>query len=211
MTDQALEPRWLDEGELDTWIRFLAVSFLLPAALEHRMQRANGMSMFEYLVLAMLLGGAGPDPAAQGPRQGGQRLVVAPLACAQTSRGSRWVRRSPKPGDGRVTVATLTDAGYAALAAAAPRTSRTSAVSSSTSCRRNRSTSSGPSASGWSCRSPRTLTALERAAPVLCRGGFGTSPGAHERGCPDDSAGRIPRRGSDRPGCFEPSGGGGGI
>lgn len=120
MTDQVLEPRWLDERELDTWMRFLAVSFLLPAALEQRMQRQNGMSMFEYLVLAML---------SEAPDRTQQLKALAKVVNGSLSRLSHvlkrleardWVRRSPKPGDGRVTVATLTDAGYATLAAAAP-------------------------------------------------------------------------------------------
>ena len=102
------------------WLSFIAVIFLLRPALDQRMQRANGITMFEYLVLAML---------SESPDRSLQLKTLAKIVNGSLSRLSHvltrlearaWVRRSPLPGDGRITIATLTDAGFAKLESAAP-------------------------------------------------------------------------------------------
>jgi DNA-binding MarR family transcriptional regulator len=113
-------PRWLDETEREAWLRLIGVIIRLPAALDSQLQRDAGLSHFEYTVLVALSNA--PGRVLQMSRLAGQchssqsRLshVVARLA----RRG--WVRRALCPDDGRVTLATLTDDGFAKLAAAAP-------------------------------------------------------------------------------------------
>ena len=45
---------WLDDEQLDAWIRLIAVVELLPGVLDAQLRRDSGLSHFEYLVLAML-------------------------------------------------------------------------------------------------------------------------------------------------------------
>src|SRR3954471_2111479 len=54
MADRVPEPRWLDDEEMSAWLALNGVILLLPAALDSQMQRDNGITMFEYLVMAML-------------------------------------------------------------------------------------------------------------------------------------------------------------
>nr|WP_084795987.1 MarR family transcriptional regulator [Pseudonocardia asaccharolytica] len=93
---------------------------LLEAALDRQLQRDAGMPHAYYRILAML---------SEVP---GRTLRMSDLASITHSSQSRlshavarlerngWVRRRPCPDDGRSTLAELTSAGYAALAAAAP-------------------------------------------------------------------------------------------
>src|SRR5262245_29263950 len=116
----APEPRWLDSDEMSCWLTFNTVMFKLLPALDQRMQRANRITMFEYLVLAML---------SESPDRSLQLKELARIANGSLSRLSHvlkrleardWVRRKPMPSDGRITIATLTDKGYAKLVKAAP-------------------------------------------------------------------------------------------
>lgn len=114
------DPRWLDEDELDAWLSYVATTTLLEAALDRQLQRDSGMPHAYYQILAML---------SEVP---GRALRMSELAAITQSSQSRlshavsrleangWVRRTPCPGDRRSTLAHLTEAGYAALAAAAP-------------------------------------------------------------------------------------------
>jgi hypothetical protein len=45
---------WLDPRQLDSWLRFGAVLVMLPAELDAAMQRAAGLTQFEYGVMAGL-------------------------------------------------------------------------------------------------------------------------------------------------------------
>jgi DNA-binding MarR family transcriptional regulator len=112
--------RWLTPDELQAWLVFVATTNLLDGALDRQLQRESGMPMAYYLVLAML---------SDVP---GRTLRMSDLAAVTQSSQSRlshavsklehngWVRRVPCPDDRRSTLAQLTDAGFAALAAAAP-------------------------------------------------------------------------------------------
>jgi DNA-binding MarR family transcriptional regulator len=120
MAEQVAEPRWLDDEEMGSWLAFNGAILLLPAALDSQMQRDNGITMFEYLVMAML--SEAPDRTLQLKR-------LARVTNGSLSRLSHvvtrlerrdWVRREPVTDNGRVTMARLTDAGYAKVVASAP-------------------------------------------------------------------------------------------
>jgi DNA-binding MarR family transcriptional regulator len=120
MTERCPEPRWLDDEEMSAWLALNGVILLLPAALDSQMQRDNGITMFEYLVLAML---------SEAPGRTLQLKRLARVVNGSLSRLSHvvtrlerrdWVRREPLADNGRVTMATLTDAGYAKVVASAP-------------------------------------------------------------------------------------------
>lgn len=113
-------PRWLDDDEMRTWLAVVSLYVRLPSALDAQLRRDAGIGHFDYQVLA----GLSTVP--------GWTLRMSELAHftdASLSRLSHavarledrgWVRRSPDPDDGRVTFATLTDAGMAKLEATAP-------------------------------------------------------------------------------------------
>ncbi len=114
------EPRWLDDEEMSAWLALNGVILLLPAALDSQMQRDNGITMFEYLVMAML---------SEAPGRTLQLKRLASVTNGSLSRLSHvvtrlerrdWVRREPMADNGRVTMARLTDAGYAKVVASAP-------------------------------------------------------------------------------------------
>src|SRR3954453_6441261 len=121
MNDSAsAQAPWLDDEEMDAWLGFNGVMLLLPAALDSQMQRDNGITMFEYLVMAML---------SEAPGRTLQLKRLASVGNGALSRLSHvvtrletrdWVRRAPAPDNGRITMATLTDAGYAKVVASAP-------------------------------------------------------------------------------------------
>src|SRR5918912_2367950 len=120
MTERSPEPRWLDEEEMGAWLALNGVILLLPAALDSQMQRDNGITMFEYIVMAML---------SEAPSRTLQLKRLATVVNGSLSRLSHvvtrlekrgWVRRQPLAENGRVTMATLTDAGYAKVVASAP-------------------------------------------------------------------------------------------
>jgi DNA-binding MarR family transcriptional regulator len=114
------ETRWLEPAELQTWMTLAALMFKLPAALDYQLQRDSGLTHFEYLVLAGL---------SDSPGHSRRMSDLAGFANGSLSRLSHvvkrlerrgFVRRCQSPEDGRITVATMTDEGYAELVAAAP-------------------------------------------------------------------------------------------
>ncbi|MFC8849125.1 MULTISPECIES: MarR family winged helix-turn-helix transcriptional regulator [unclassified Micromonospora] len=116
-----MEPtRWLTDGEQEIWQRILAVLTLLPAELDGQLQRDADLTHFGYGVLAML---------SEAPGRSRRMSELAALVNGSQSRLSHlvgrlerrgWVRRERADDDGRGSVAVLTDAGYAHLAASAP-------------------------------------------------------------------------------------------
>ena len=114
------EAQWLAEDEQHAWRRLAAVMTLLPAALDAQLQRDAGLTQFAYLVLAML------------SEVEDRTMTMSDLAATVSSSLSRlshvvtrleqqgWVTRAPCPGNGRVTVARLTPAGFDKVAATAP-------------------------------------------------------------------------------------------
>ena len=112
--------RWLNPDEQGTWRAFLSVVELLDQALDAELQRDAGMPHAYYQILAML---------SEAPRRRLRMSELAGVVNASQSRISHavsrledrgWVRRERIEEDRRGLVAVLTDAGFAALAAAAP-------------------------------------------------------------------------------------------
>lgn len=119
MTDQT-EPRWLSAQERQAWIGVTALMWLLPGPLDAQLQRDSGLNLFDYFVLSSL-----------SMADGRQRRMsdLAAQSSASPSRVSNvvsrledqgWVTRHTSEHDRRSTVATLTDAGWDKVVAAAP-------------------------------------------------------------------------------------------
>ncbi len=98
----------------------MATVSLLEAALDRQLQRDAGMPHAYYQILAML---------SEAPERTLRMSDLAAITQSSQSRLSHavsrlerngWVRRRPCPDDRRSTLAELTEAGFAALAAAAP-------------------------------------------------------------------------------------------
>lgn len=115
-----MDTRWLDEEQLTTWIKLVAVVELLPGVLDHQLRRDAGLTHFEYFVLAML---------SEAPERTLRMTGLAQRTNATLPRLSHVVRRLedrglverfPCPEDGRATNARLTSAGWDTVVAAAP-------------------------------------------------------------------------------------------
>jgi len=114
------QPRWLDDDESRTWIAWILSTRLLWDELERDLQHDAAMPFSYYEILVML---------SETP---GRSQRMSDLADATQSSRSRlshaiarleslgWVRRETCPSDRRGALAVLTDAGFAALEAAAP-------------------------------------------------------------------------------------------
>src|SRR4029453_11032022 len=114
------EPRWLNADERRAWLALLSINTLLPSALDTQLQSAGKLSLFDYNVLAML------------SETEGRYLPMSELAARTSASLSRlshvvtklqkrgWVERQAHPGDARVTVAHLTDAGMSTIVSLAP-------------------------------------------------------------------------------------------
>lgn len=118
--EESREPRWLDVEEQQNWYALAYALIRLPAALDAQMQRDAGISHFEYLVLSGL---------SMMPERTQRMSELAVHTASTLSRLSNvvirlekrgWVRRAPDPTDGRSTLVTLTEEGWATVTAAAP-------------------------------------------------------------------------------------------
>lgn len=112
--------RWLSPRERDAWLATSALTVSLPNALDAQLQADAGLSLFEYMVLAVL---SEQDDWTM------QMSEIAAFASGSLSRLSHvakrletqgYIVRSQVPGPGRRTNATLTEAGYAKVVATAP-------------------------------------------------------------------------------------------
>ena len=124
------EPPWLDEDEMRAWLALNGVILLLPGALDSQMQRDNGITMFEYLVMAML--SEAPGRTLQLKRLAGVvNGSLSRLSHVVTRLEKRdWVRRVPAPDNGRISAPHLrTTFGQVASSASCRRhTARTSSA-----------------------------------------------------------------------------------
>lgn len=111
----------LDPSEHEAWLALVALLFTLPPALDAQLQRDEDLTLADYMVLALL-----------SERHDHQLRMSDLAAAAQTSQSrlSRivarlehdgYIVRSMAPGDRRVVVAALTEAGQAKVSQAAPR------------------------------------------------------------------------------------------
>jgi len=112
--------RWLNAEERAVWLGLARVMTRLPPALDAQLECEAGLNYFEYIVMAML---------SEHPDRVLRMSQLAGFANASLSRlshvvkrleGMGFVRREPDTLDGRTTKAVLTDAGMAAVVAAAP-------------------------------------------------------------------------------------------
>lgn len=114
------EPRWLSPQEQQAWIGATALMWLLPGPLDAQLQRDSGLTLFDYFVLASL------------SMAEGRQLRMSELAIQSNANPSRvsnvvgklerqgWITRHTDEHDRRSTVATLTEAGWNTVVAAAP-------------------------------------------------------------------------------------------
>lgn len=117
---------WLTDDEHAAWLAMAMVMTRLPAVLEAQLQRDAGLSFYEYTVLAVL---------SEEPERTMRMSKLAYHTSSSLSRLSHVASRLEKQGYlrrrrclsgiGRATNVTLTEAGYAGLAAAAPGHVRT--------------------------------------------------------------------------------------
>ena len=114
------EPRWLDEVEMQAWLRLLRVVMLLPGALDRQLRQDAGLTHASYMVLACL---------SDAPERSMRMSELARVTATSQSRLSHavaaleqrgWVQRRPCHEDKRGQIATLTDAGAAVLVETAP-------------------------------------------------------------------------------------------
>lgn len=115
-----MEPRWLDDDEMRTWLRVVALTEVLPSRLDAQVRQDSGLTHFEYQVLAML---------SEAPAQTLRMSWLARRTNATLPRLSHVVKRmedrglvarTPSTTDARATDAVLTDEGMTQIAAAAP-------------------------------------------------------------------------------------------
>jgi DNA-binding MarR family transcriptional regulator len=118
--DSSAEPQWLNSDERQAWLALVGVIMRLPSALDAQLERDAGLSHFEYLVLAGL---------SEAPERTLRMSELARFAESGLPRLSQvvgrlekqgWVRRSPDPSDGRITLASLTKEGWEKVVKTAP-------------------------------------------------------------------------------------------
>ncbi len=114
------DTQWLDAEERNAWIGLMTVLVRLPAALDRQLRADAGMTHFDYQVMVILSGA--PDRTLSMSRLSESTEGSLPRLSQVAARLEKagWLTRRPDPADGRSTLATLTDDGFAALAAAAP-------------------------------------------------------------------------------------------
>lgn len=115
-----MSTRWLDDDEIEAWVRFIAVVELLPGVLDAQLRRDSGLTHFEYYTLAML--SEAPGRVLRMTTLAGRTNATLPRLSHVVSRleARGLVERGPCPEDRRATNAHLTDAGWDAVVAAAP-------------------------------------------------------------------------------------------
>lgn len=115
-----MEPRWLDDDEMRTWLQVVALAEVLPARLDTQVRQDSGLTHFEYQVLAML---------SEAPRRTLRMSWLARRTNATLPRLSHVVKRLEDRGlvervrsdtDARATDAVLTDSGWDQIVEAAP-------------------------------------------------------------------------------------------
>jgi DNA-binding MarR family transcriptional regulator len=111
---------WLTDGEQRAWRAFLEADRILLNGLERQLQAESGLSHTDYEILVRL---------SEAPERTIRMAELADQALLSRSRLSHaiarleamdWVERRSCPTDKRGTLAHMTDAGFAAIEAAAP-------------------------------------------------------------------------------------------
>ncbi len=114
------EPRWLTAEERAAWVRFVAVLEILPRVLDSQLVRDEGITHFDYFVLAML--SEAPDATVRMAALATMTNATPPRLSKVIDRlaAQGLVERRACPGDGRATNAVLTERGWAKVRQAAP-------------------------------------------------------------------------------------------
>ena len=114
------ETRWLNEHERRAWLELAGVMLKLSPALNSQLQRDSRLTHFEYQCLAMLSEAEGRilPMSALASQVNASLSRLSHVVKKLEERG--WVERRPSPDSRRVTIAGLTDAGFAVLERAAP-------------------------------------------------------------------------------------------
>ena len=116
----SVDTQWLNREQLSAWVRLVALTQLLPAALDNQMRRDSQLTHFDYYVLAML--SEAPDRVLR--MTGLAELTSSSLArlshVVQRLEARGLVERVPCPEDKRATNARLTEDGWAKVQEAAP-------------------------------------------------------------------------------------------
>jgi DNA-binding MarR family transcriptional regulator len=114
------EGRWLDAKERQQWLTYIFATNLLYEQFERDLQRDAGMPLAYYQILVAL--SDSPDRTQRMSDLAGMLLVSRSRLSHAVARleDAAWVRRSRCANDRRGSYATLTDAGFAVLEAAAP-------------------------------------------------------------------------------------------
>lgn len=111
---------WLDAEQQALWQDLLTVVIALPTALDRQLQRDAGISNFEYSVLARL------SMADEETMRLSELARVCNSTLPRLSKlmdrfeARAWIARRIDPGDGRYTLATLTDEGRQKVVDSAP-------------------------------------------------------------------------------------------
>lgn len=113
-------PPALDDGRLASWASVATLLERLPAALDAQLQRDSGLTHFEHGVLFAL--DTAPDRSLRlSTLAGYASCTLSRLSRAITRMAAKgWVRRVVDPGDGRFTLAVLTDEGHAHVERSTP-------------------------------------------------------------------------------------------
>lgn len=115
-----METRWLSPEEQATWRAYILSTMLIDAALDRQLQADVGIPVTHYAALVAL---------SEAPDRRMRMRELAEALCASQSRMTHavaglerrgWVQRESCETDGRGQYALLTEAGLAALVAAAP-------------------------------------------------------------------------------------------
>ena len=112
--------RWLDEDELQAWLKLAGVMLKLSPALDSQLQRDSDLTHFDYLCLAMLSESDDRTlPMSQLAAQTNATLSRLSHVISKLERRG-WVARTPSPHSRRVTLVSLTEDGWKVLVDAAP-------------------------------------------------------------------------------------------
>ncbi|MCZ2403166.1 MarR family transcriptional regulator [Paenarthrobacter sp. Z7-10] len=115
------EPGWLTAQERQAWLALLSTMTLLPGALDGPLQRQAKLSLFDYNVLAML-SEAGNRTLAMSELGSRTSASLSRLShVVKRLEGRGLVLRSAQEQDGRVTTASITEAGMDLIRLLAPR------------------------------------------------------------------------------------------
>ena len=111
---------WLTPDQLASWLSVAQLITRLPWAIDAQLQREAGLSMIEYMAMAMLSGAPARTLRMSdlAERTSSSLSRLSHLAKRLESRG--YIRRETDPADGRFTNAILLPAGLTKLESAAP-------------------------------------------------------------------------------------------